>query len=108
MAILTFVSCTALAYGDPGVEVAGQVQPTVCLSQRVVHPSLSWVSCNRWIICRVQNTRSKQGQCYNLARLIDYELLSEKSPIVDRELGSGMPDVEGCCLAVIVKCLLEY
>lgn len=64
--------------------------------------------CHRAMICRVQNTHSKQVWCYSLDRLIYYLLSNKKTPFVATKLRSSTAKVELCWLVVVVKRLLDY
>lgn len=106
MAVPTSVAYAALTISDRGVYVVGHVRQIVRGSQHVLHSSLVRVSCHRWSICQIQNSRSIRGRCSNLNGIVDYKFSKKKSSPVDVELKSGVADIEGVYLTVFVEACL--
>lgn len=80
---LTFVLYAAFVFGDRSVNDVGHVRPIVQASQRVVPSSLCSVSCHKEVMGKVQNRRSKRGQCYGLDGFDDYKFSSKKFSLGD-------------------------
>lgn len=98
----------ALADCNRDAHVIGHLLPTVRASQRVVHLQFLLMSSNWGKVSQVLNSRSERECCYDLCLLVDYGLLIKRSSLVNMELGSGMVNVERCCLAVTLKRLFSY
>lgn len=94
MAVVTFVFCAALAFGNRSVNPTARAQLLIRASRRVVVSSLSWESNNRIMMGYAQNTSLKKGLCYDLNEFVDYGFLNKEYLLVDIEPGSDVADVE--------------